>query len=724
MADAPDSQLNRPLPSLGTHGEADAAARVAIARLRRGAWALALVLAVGAPAIRGYFGAHSIAQLLGIQAEHVAEQLSLRASAAPDGWMYETNAVVRMLDNQRRQGGVTAARVDEVSGRSVASVGAWDPRALFEHTEAVFDSGVEVARVRMQQSAGPWLATIVETALASLLVALATYALIARVAVHSIERTVRQLQAARHEAERAGAARTVFLATMSHEIRTPMNGVIGMTSLLRDTALSEQQRHYVDVIRGSGESLLRVINEILEFSKVESGHAQLEPHVFQPDLLGEEVLALLEPLSRHKELKLVFEAGAGLPPWVVADANRLRQVLVNLVGNAIKFSERGSIGLRVECPAAGRLRYVVRDEGIGMSAEQLRVVFDAFVQGDASTSRRYGGTGLGLAISRRLVELMGGTIDARSEPGQGSTFTLDLPAAAAPPPQGAGGAGGVEALVGRRVLIVDDSAVNVEIVETMVRGWGMHAVGVTDPVEALARLGADGTAIDVAVLDFNMPGLDGHTLGHRLRELRPDLPLVLLSSKNGAIHDAGLFNARLNKPVLRTLLRDTLRSVLTRTPTREPDTLSHSVIEGLRSAIGAPSLASLRVLVAEDNPVNAMVVGAMLERLGVVCEVVSNGVEAVQAVCRQPYDVVLMDMLMPEMDGLEAARRVRASPGVVQPWIVALTANVMSEDRERCAAAGMDEFLAKPLQLHELEQCLAAVARRAERSAPASARQP
>jgi signal transduction histidine kinase/CheY-like chemotaxis protein len=687
---------------------ADDDARQSIARLRGAAVVLALLIAVGMPSIRAYFGAQAITRQLDIGCIHAAEDLSPRAAAAPETWQFDSNVLLRVLDSGFLPGSAAAIRVEDLGGKVLASRGPWAADAVYACMQAIEDSGVAVGRVRAQQSAQGWFITIGQTALLSIFLALATYGLVARVAVTSIERTVGQLQRARREAERAGKARTVFLATMSHEIRTPMNGVIGMTSLLRDTALSEQQRHFVEVIRGSGESLLRVINDILEFSKVESGHAQLEPLVFQPAQLGEEVLVLLEPLSRHKELKLAFEAGPDLPRWVLADANRLRQVLVNLVGNAIKFSERGTVCLRVDCAAAERLLFTVSDEGIGMTPEQLRVVFDPFVQGDASTSRRFGGTGLGLAISRRLVELMGGRIEAQSVAGKGSRITVELSAPPALAPAGNTDAQGIEALVGKHVLLVDDSAINVEIVETMTRGWGMLPLALTDPRRALAWAADAHATIDVAVLDMNMPGLDGHALGRRLRELRPATPLVLLSSKNGAIHDPGVFDARLNKPVLRTLLRDTLRSVLTKTPVQQPDTLSQSAIAGLRDDIGAPPLHRLRVLVAEDNPVNAMVIAAMLERLGIVSERVSNGVEAVQAIERQPYDVVLMDMLMPEMDGLDATRRVRANAGLVQPWIVALTANVMSEDRARCAAAGMDDFLAKPLQVQELERCLAA----------------
>ena len=688
--------------------QADDGARTSISRLRRAALVLALLIAAGPPGIRAYFGAQAINRQLDIGCLYAAEDLSARAANAPETWQFDSNVLLRGLDSGFLPGTAAATQVEDLSGKLLATRGAWRGNAFFHCTEAVEDSGVPVGLVRAQQSTDAWLLTIGQAALFSVMLGLATYALVARVAVASIEGAMLQLQHARREAERAGEARTVFLATMSHEIRTPMNGVIGMTSLLRDTALSEQQRHYVEVIRGSGESLLRVINDILEFSKVESGHTQLEPTVFQPEQLGEEVLVLLEPLSRHKDLRLTYETDPNLPSWVLADANRLRQVLVNVVGNAIKFTEHGTVSLRVESVAGERLAFTVIDQGIGMTAEQLRVVFDPFVQADASTSRRFGGTGLGLAISRRLVELMGGRIEAHSVLGQGSRITVELRAPTAVPPNGKEDLQGIEALVGKHVLLVDDNPVNVEIVETMTRGWGMLPLALTDPQRALAWAGDPRSTIDAAVLDLNMPGLDGHALGRHLRALRPGLPLVLLSSKNGAIHDPGVFDARLNKPVLRTLLRDTLRSVLTKAPVREPDTLSQSAIAGLREDIGVPALTRLRVLVAEDNAVNAMVIAAMLERLGIVSDRVSNGLEAVQAIERQPYDVVLMDMLMPEMDGLEATRRVRANKQLVQPWIVALTANVMSEDRQRCAAAGMDDFLAKPLHVQELERCLSA----------------
>jgi signal transduction histidine kinase/DNA-binding response OmpR family regulator len=698
-------------PASGSSGSenADTDASRAVSRLRIGAWLISGVIAFGMPAIHAQFGVRSVEQLMIQETDRLAERMSAVAGRAPGIWVFQDNEIRLEFEKATRSGTLESARLIGPDAQISATIGPWSGRAFFEHTTEVFESGVVVGSVATRRSAKPLAMSIAWTAAAALLFAVGAFVLVTRVGVRSIERTVQQLQAARDAAIRAGEARKTFLATMSHEIRTPMNGVIGMTSLLRDTPMNEEQRRYVEVIRSSGESLLRVINEILEFAKIESARIVLEPHVFQPMLLVEEVLVLLEPLSRHKDLKLVLEAGPGVPPWVETDVNRLRQVLVNLVGNAIKFSERGPIRVRVECPAAGRLAFIVQDNGIGMSPEQIQVVFDPFVQADASTGRRFGGTGLGLAISSRLVNMMNGTLRVRSELGRGSTFTAEVQAAPAQPPQGRSPAAGFEILVGKRVLLVADQPGEVEIVESMVRGWGMLPISETDPQAAMARLASGESAIDVVVLDSNLNGLDGPARGRRLRDSHPDLPLVLLTSASGTNLDAGLFDACVRKPVSDTLLRDALRSVLTGTATSSAAMLSQSAIDGSRLAAGAPSRAGLQVLVAEDNAVNAMVISAMLQRLGIACDMAGNGLEAVEAVERQHYDIVFMDMQMPELDGLEATRRVRSNRALRQPLIVALTANAMIEDRERCLAVGMNEFLAKPLQLHDLEQCLAAL---------------
>jgi len=487
------------------------------------------------------------------------------------------------------------------------------------------------------------------------------------------------------------------------------------------------------VIRSSGDALLTVINDILEFSKVESGLLSLEPQAFQPDVLVEDVLTLLSPAASRKRLELLCKLDPGVSAWVVADATRLRQVLVNIVGNAVKFTEAGEVLVNITCPSPGRLRYTVRDTGIGMSADQLRSIFDPFVQADASTTRRFGGTGLGLAISQRLVALMGGSISLASAPQQGSTFSVEIEASATAAPASAPLPIAFDSLLGKRVLLVDDHATNLEIVTTLATGWGMQAVAVDDPLRSIEAFG-DGSGFDIAVLDFNMPGMNGAELARRLRLLRPDMPLLLLSSSDGADAANHLFAARLNKPVRRMQLLDALLTALSRAPV-EADAPEGADLSGRNGGAVASGrnrgaaasgrnrgaaasgvvplddafarLSSTRVLVVEDNPVNALVVRTMLERLGFLSEHASSGLEALQAVRRQRYDLVLMDMLMPEMDGLEATRQIRATALEQQPYIVAFTANVMAEDQAACTAAGMNAFIGKPVRLSDLERCLA-----------------
>jgi signal transduction histidine kinase/DNA-binding response OmpR family regulator/HPt (histidine-containing phosphotransfer) domain-containing protein len=513
----------------------------------------------------------------------------------------------------------------------------------------------------------------------------------------------RELVAARDEAERAGQAKTAFLATMSHEIRTPLNAVLGLTDLLLTTELTQEQRSHLDTVSRSGDSLLTLINDILDFSKIEAGELDLERAPFDLDDLVYDVAQLLAPQAAGKGLDLLVDMPADRRWTLLGDGSRLRQVLMNLVGNAVKFTSTGHvvIGVAAECSQQRMTcRLSVTDTGIGISEEQRSRLFRSFSQGDASITRSYGGTGLGLAISQRIAQAMGGDIAVRSEAGVGSAFTvtvqLDLAPTADEEPE-------PRTLAGRRLLIVDDNATNLRILEHQLSRMGATCVPAGSGAAALEAIEGAATAgepFDAALLDLYMPGMNGDELAGRLRRspAGAHLPLVLLSSSAGlAGGEASTFAARLHKPVRPERLLCTVASVL------QP------------SAAGAPSDAGpsgprapgqgLRVLVAEDHAVNAHLIGLYLRQLGHDCEHVPNGQEAVDAVRNARYDVVLMDAQMPVMGGVEATAAIRSMPGP-QPRILAVTASVLASDRTAFADAGADDFLTKPVRLATLDAAL------------------
>jgi len=616
-----------------------------------------------------------------------------------------------------------------------------------------------------------------------------------------LEEANQALIVARDEAVEGARLKSAFLATMSHEIRTPMNGVIGMTNLLLETALTEEQREYADTVCQSGEHLLTIINDILDFSKIEAGKIDLECIEFDPRALVEDTMELMADQAQRKGLELACLIQATAPAVVRGDPGRLHQILTNLVGNAIKFTQQGDVVVEVEeTNVAGRsslgnheirdtsdqrpatsneqpfpvfLRFSVRDSGIGIAPEAQARLFQAFAQADGSTTRKYGGTGLGLAICRQLAELMGGDIGVESEPGQGSTFwfTVRLKTALRelPPPSLQA------ALHGVRVCIVDDHATNRRILELYLKNWGMASLCAENGAQALDQLHASAARderCDLAILDMQLPGMDGMALARAIKAdpALAEVHLILLTSlgrrgEAAAARKAGLA-AYLTKPVRQSQLYDCLATVMGKPENREalgvkreasdnspgasPHTMSsprplitrHSLKE-------AQTRSCARILLAEDNTVNQKIAVRMLEKLGYKADVVVNGLEALDALFRVPYALVLMDCQMPKMDGYAATREIRkreaeireaylvkreaenredeevpignrqvrmtnneqrdtlhASRDTLHVPIIAMTANAMEGDREKCLEVGMDDYVSKPVKLEELERML------------------